>query len=49
MILGILDKNERLHRPGQKLEDGTWCHESNTSELKDMAMYTENSLGAPLA
>ncbi|XP_047048410.1 heme chaperone HemW-like [Lolium rigidum] len=22
----------------QKLEDGTWCHESSTSELKDMAM-----------
>lgn len=22
----------------QKLEDGTWCHESITSEMKDMAM-----------
>ena len=36
-----------------KLEDGTWCHESSTSELKDMAMYfrdttAENSLGLDL-
>ncbi|KAE8780011.1 hypothetical protein D1007_46854 [Hordeum vulgare] len=28
----------------QKLEDGTWCHESNVSETKDMALERTRSL-----